>query len=239
MRLVVLALLAVATPAAAQPSVTPPVTDSDVSDAANGRAYLSPTAFTGPRGSWTVDLRVPVLPVAGLATLGYAAADWLEVSAGGAGLYDEYASDLDVVGALKARILRSGTFALAFQAAVAVETRFDHDVFWVGTLVGTKVLDRTAVSLSVSLLPVDDPGSETPEGTPRPAVGASVVTGARWKLVVDAFALERGSNYRLGGYAGVRYARPRYSFDLGLAGDVSKYDSEIIPLPLAGISARF
>lgn len=215
------------------------------SDAAAGRAYLSPTAMTGPRGSGTLTIWAPVVPVVAAALVGYSPHDRVEISAGGVVAPDEGDEGVFAISA-KVQVVRRRTGAVAVQLMHVGTSDSDDDVTIVSAA-GSKCLDascRTVASLHVTALPMDRYNYDS--GVDEAAIvfwgGGSLVSGGRYKLVLDTLILDDGSydgDKILFGYAGVRAARRRWALDVGFAAAFTGEETETLPIPLASLGARF
>lgn len=245
-------------PALPEAPIAPPVSGAGLAgfrdrDAAAGRAYLSPTAVTAPRGKVTFGWMSPIAPVAGTASIGFGLTDRVQLSVGttftAEGLdgdcEDCFAAD-DDGGALfvaKVGILRGERTALAAQAAF-IEIDGERTTAWSAVL--SHCVDgatcNTVISGHLTVVPEGDTYDDV--GNPATALhgvlGGSLVTGGgRLKAVVDAAVLGEDEDDRLLlGYGGIRYAGRRLSADLGLVVGVEHGDAEALPLPLIAISGR-
>jgi len=214
------------------------------SDAAAGRAYLTPTAITGPKGSGSVELIAPTLP-GGILTAKYALTDRIEIGAGAAFVLVEDGGAGGVLTA-KVQVIRRPTGAVAVQMLhVSIPDEDDSVTFW--SLVGSKCLDascRTLGTVHLTLMPFTSTGySEYDYGSSEQALavipGLSVVSGGRTKVVFDAVMFGDDGDIGIGLYGGVRFARSGWAADVGLIAGSDGDDSSVLPVPFVGLTARF
>lgn len=212
-------------------------------DAASGRAFLTPTANTGKKGSVRVDTWFPTLPIVGYATVSYSITNKLEVGVGGAWVADE-GDGAAVSLRVKWSPLRGkrGGVAVELQRLAIPD---EGDGVTLLSAVGSHCLDadcRTVGSLSITAIPEESVPVDDGYGSSSAlhfVGGASLVTGGKLKLVLDALTIEDGDDRAFGGYAGVRLARPRWALDAGFVAGGDGNDSGILPVPLVGASARW
>lgn len=213
-------------------------------DAASGRAFVSPTAFTGPKGHASIELTFPALPVGGLAVARYSITDRIEIGAGGIAVIEE--DGAVAVLTAKVQVLKRPTGAVSLQALhISIPDEDDGGTFY--SIVGSKCLGddcRTLVTAHLTLLPFseyyyEDEGGGGEQGALAVIPGASLVTGGRTKLVVDGVLV--GDDYERFAaiYGGIRFARRSFSFDAGLVAAGDGDDFEALPMPLCSLTGRF
>ncbi len=221
-------------------------------DAAAGRASVSPTALTAPRGKVTFGWYSPIVPVAGAATVGFGLTDRIQLSIGTTftaegrsydDCYDCYGTR-DDGGSLfvaKVGIYQGNRTALAAQVAF-VEVDGERISTWSAVL--SHCIDGAACNtvLSGHLTFVPDGDTYDDSGNPASALhavmGGSLISGAgKLKVVLDGAAF--GDDEKLlVGYGGVRYAGRRFSADVGMVMGIEDGDAEVLPMPLLALSAR-
>lgn len=238
---------AVAAPAAPLPAVyavAPEPTKTGLakvraSDASSHRAYLSDTALTVPKGTFSFDLLQPLLP-AGMMSAHIGLTDRLQVSAAML-----YIADVDATFLLrsKLRILGGDRGALSIQALLA--TQDDDDSGLGGGIVGSVCLDAPCKAVVSGYLNAfvngddlddDDYYDDYEEEVPVHVVGGGslIAGGDKAKLVVELNIADGGGTL----YSGVRFPRQRFSFDAGMT--MLAFDEGVfpIPLPFFGLTAR-
>jgi hypothetical protein len=237
--LVVTAILARSLAASADPSSTAPqIPDSGVAgagsfvegDAAAGRAYLGPTAFTNPAGTAGIVSWFPGLPIVGVAAVTYGITDRIEL---GAGVTYSATDHIFTANYLEARgqLLRRARTAIAIEWQHMAPPDASGDAVDVLTVVGSRVLGRAVVSASVSAIP--------DHGTLHVVGDGSIIWGGKLKLVGEGLLFQDGDR-TLVMYGGARYATHRISADLGFAFAKRPGESpDVAPFPFAAISARF
>jgi hypothetical protein len=214
-------------------------------DASSGRAFVSPTAFTGPKGHASVEVTFPAIPVGGFALARYAITDRIEIGAGGFAIID---GETDSVGVLtaKVQVLKRPTGGIALQVLhIAIPDEDDEGTFF--SAVGSKCLGddcRTLLSAHLTVMPFseyyyEDGGGDGERGALAVIPGASLVTGGRTKLVLDGVLV--GDDYERFAvlYGGIRFARRSFSFDAGLVAAGDGDDVEALPMPLCSLTGRF
>jgi hypothetical protein len=222
-----------------------PLADYVARDASSGRAFVSPTALTGPKGHASIELTFPALPVGGFALARYSITDRIEIGAGGIAVIDE--DGAVAVLTAKVQVLRRPTGGIALQALhIAIPEEDDGGTFY--SAIGSKCLGdgcRTLVSAHLTVLPFseyyysDSSGGGGEQGALAVIPGASLVTGGRTKLVVDGVLV--GDDYERFAvlYGGIRFARRSFSFDAGLVAAYDGDDAEALPMPLCAATGRF
>jgi hypothetical protein len=215
-------------------------------DASSGRAFVSPTAFTGPKGHASIDVTFPAIPVGGFALARYSITDRVEIGAGGFAIID---GETESVAALtaKVQVLKRPTGGVALQVLhISIPDEDDGGTFF--SAIGSKCLGddcRTLVSAHLTLLPFseyyyeDSSGGDGEQGALAVIPGASLITGGRTKLVLDGVLV--GDDYERFAalYVGIRFARRSFSFDTGLVAASDGDDTEALPMPLCSLTGRF
>jgi hypothetical protein len=210
------------------------------SDAASGRAFLSPTAFTAPKGAAGAEAWLPAYPGGILAAASYAITSRIEIAGGG------LAVDKDSAGYLSAKLalIRRPSFGVAVQVQYLGRTDATDDSLTFLSAVASKCFRdcRAVISAHVTAFPTQVMATDfgPAAGTHVHVVpGASLVYGGRTKLVIDAVGWEDSPDHGIGLYAGARLARHRWSLDGGFAAFDDGDDAKVIPLPLIAGSLRF
>lgn len=214
-------------------------------DASAGHAFISPTAMTGARGTGSLTIVAPAIPVAAGALVGYSPHDRIEIAAGGAAPFEESEDGVFVVSA-KAQVVRARTGAVAVQLMHVSADGGDDSITMVSGA-GSKCLDaacRTVATLHVTAVPMDRYNYDS--GQDESAIvlwgGGSLITGGRIKLVLDTVIVDDGDSSAdqvVLGYAGLRAARRTWALDVGFAAAWAGDDIEPAPVPLLGLGARF
>ena len=204
-------------------------------DARSGQGYVTPTAFTPPKGTGGVEAYMPVVPVGGVFLATYAVHDRVEIGAGALLVFED--SDDGMAGAFTAKVqaLRSDRAALSvklhhFRIPEASESLTSV------TAVGSTCLARgcrVVASAHLTAVPIGDEDVLVLVG------GGSLVAGGKLKMVAEVISFEEDDDQVLVGYGGVRLARPGFSLDLGFAAAEAGDGIDVLPVPLGAVSARF
>jgi hypothetical protein len=209
-------------------------------DARSGQAWATPTAFTSPRGSGTVQAWFPMYPVGGVAVATYGVTSRLEIGGGAMFAFEEDGVAGVVTG--KLQVVRGKRAALAVQGYYADIPDEDESITLL-TAVGSACLDaRCAVVASGHLTAIPTQGYAD-DGSYGDvlllAPGASLVAGRKIKFVAEGLAFDDGGDEFLLLYGGLRLARRSFSGDLGLVVASDGGEAELVPVPMAAVSARF
>ncbi len=213
-------------------------------DAAAGRTYAGPTPVTTPAGDASITLRVPLYPaIAG--SFAFGVTDRLEVGAGGGAailIFDESDHPGHLTAAFaKLQVVRARRAGLAVtlsayrRPAYMKEDPFDAAVYEPRRVIGEVGVVGSACSdprcvtrWSGHVHYVADVAGGAGRGV---LGGASLSVGRRTRMLVDVLVGNPAGELVVGGFLGLRVARPRVSFDVGVMAP--------FPLPTCALTARF